>query len=171
MNLPLLILHGHHLSRQPRMATAGVISALATLGPVSYHHPILDLVYALGLLQFVHTLHGVLLNDTKTKTHMVKYVVATIAIVVYPEQTLFVETFLVVFATYIALQLSRAFILLNYLLLLVEFSCFESTKVFTHICIFSLVAIGYEMVELDAAIKDAKFKVTASCTRPERRHE
>jgi len=136
------------------MATAGVISTLASLGPVSYHHPILDLVYNLGLLQLVHTMHGVLLNDNGT--HVVKYAVATIAITIFPEKTLFVETFLVIFAIHIALQLHQGFILLNYLLLLVEFSLFESTKAFTHVCIFSLVAIGYELVELDAAIKRAK---------------
>lgn len=65
VNTPLLILHGYNLRRHPRMAAAGMVSTLATLGtlslplatPWSPPPPLtaaLDLVYTMSLLEFVH---------------------------------------------------------------------------------------------------------------------
>ena len=165
INVPLLILHGLNLRRHPRMAAAGMVSTLATLGTLSlplatpWSPPplvpaVLDLVYTLSLLEFVHTFHEIILNDEST--HMVKYAVGIAAITVFPVQTLFVETFLVIFVVYIAIQLSSVFFLLNYMFLLVAFSLFEYMRIFMYVCFFALTSIAYEMVDLDTAIKEAK---------------
>lgn len=76
LNIPLLVLHGHNLRRHPRMALAGMVSTLATLGTLSlplttpWSPPplvaaVLDLVYTLSLLEFVHTFHEIILNDER----------------------------------------------------------------------------------------------------------
>lgn len=165
MNVPLLLLHGYNLPRSPRMATAGMVSTLATLGTCSLHlaapwsvpplvATVLDMVYTLSLLEFVHTFHEIMLNDKCT--HVVKYAVGISAIAMVPVQTVFVETFLVIFAVYIATQLSSVFLLLNYIFLLVVFSLFDSLHIFMYVCFFALTSMSYEMVELDKAIRDAK---------------
>ena len=165
LNIPLLILHGHNLRRHQRMALAGIVSTLATLGTLSlplatpWSPPplvaaVLDLVYTLSLLEFVHTFHELILNDKST--HVVKYAVGIAAVAVFPVQTLFVETFLMIFAVYIAIQLSSVFFLLNYIVLLVVFSLVDSLRVFVYVCFFALTSIAYEMVDLDTAIKAAK---------------
>lgn len=167
LNIPLLILHGHNLRRHPRMALAGMVSTLATLGTLSlplatpWSPPplvsaVLDLVYTLSLLEFVHTFHENILNDEST--HMVKYAVGIVAIAAFPVQTLFVETFLMIFAVYIAIQLSSVFFLLNYIFLLLVFSLFDSLRVFVYVCFFALTTIAYEMVNLDTTIKAEKVR-------------
>lgn len=165
VNVPLLILHGYNLNRHARMAIAGMVSTLATLATLSlplatpWSPPplataVLDLVYTLSLLEFVHTFHEIVLNSKST--HIVKYAVGIAAIAVFPVQTLFVETFLAIFAVYIAIQLSSVFFLLNYLILLITFSLFDYMRIFMYVCLFALTSIAYEMVDLDTAIKEAK---------------
>jgi len=158
MNLPLLLLHMWNVRRHPRMAIAGGLSTLASLGTLALCQPspsFLVVIHKLSLLEFVYTFHSIVV-DGIGRFWAIRFLIGTSVVVWYPATALLPDIFLTIYAVYIAFQLSSVPVVLSYLFSLVMFSNVASLHAFSYVCEFLLDALVYEYVEVDFFIREAK---------------
>ncbi len=159
MNLPLLLLHTQNFRRHPRMAIAGSLSTLATLGTFALcQKPLpsfLVAIHKLSLAEFVYTFHSIVVHDIG-RCWAIRFLIWTSLIVWYPATALLPDILLTSYAVYIAFQLSSVSVVLSYLFSLVVFSNVASLHVFSYVCVFVLTALAYEFVDVDTFIRESK---------------
>jgi len=140
------------------MAMTGIVSTTVSLASTTLSATglcaVLDLAYTLSLSEFIHTFHETILKDNSL--YMVKYTVGIAAMALFPMQSVFAKTILVIHTIYIAVQIHGTYVILNYLFFLVVFSRVDTLRIFMHVCIFALTSLAYEMIELEKEIEKAK---------------
>ena len=110
LNVPLLLLHLWNIRRHPRLAIAGGLATMASLGtfalceepsPVTLF---LGGVHKLSLTNFVYTFHTLVVDNTGL-SWMIKYLIGTLVVVWHPAAALLIDTLLIGYAIFIAFQL------------------------------------------------------------------